>query len=185
MDLMPVHTAQSPEFIAPVHDANARRMAARQQAAAPQEECVGRLISAMSLRNISIENYTYEMMKTQYHDLIITIFARKVSGRNFRFKKGKEKEKQKAKRAVPFGFKPYRKSGSGGKANMANENQDPYDQAYWGKGKGKKGKKGNSKFKYPYDGNKGYAARQSDCTIHKAYICRLDRPRLGPIMELW
>ena len=39
---------------------------------------------------------------------------------------------------------------------MASENQDPYDQAYWGKGKGKKGKKGKSKFQYPYDGNKGY-----------------------------
>ena len=43
------------------------------------------------------------------------------------------------------GFKPFRKSGSGGKANMANENSDPYDQAYWRKGKGKKGKKGKSK----------------------------------------
>ena len=31
-----------------------------------------RLISAMSLRNISLENYTHEMMKTQYHDLFIT-----------------------------------------------------------------------------------------------------------------
>ena len=31
-----------------------------------------RLISAMSLGNISLENYTYEMMKTQYHDLFIT-----------------------------------------------------------------------------------------------------------------
>ena len=31
-----------------------------------------RLISAMSLRNISLENYTYEMMKTPYHDLLIT-----------------------------------------------------------------------------------------------------------------
>ena len=39
---------------------------------------------------------------------------------------------------------------------MANENYDPYDQAYWGKGKGKKGKKGKSKFQYRYDGNKGY-----------------------------
>ena len=68
-------------------------------------------------------------------------FAREVSGRNSRFKKGKEKEKQKANRAVPFRFKPYRKSGSGGKANMANENQDPYDQAYWGKGRGKNGRK--------------------------------------------
>ena len=31
-----------------------------------------RLISAMSLRSISLENYTYEMMKTQYYDLFIT-----------------------------------------------------------------------------------------------------------------
>ena len=33
MDLMPTHTAQSPEFIASVQDANARRIAAHQQAA--------------------------------------------------------------------------------------------------------------------------------------------------------
>ena len=33
MDLMPTHTAQSPEFIASVQDANARRIAADQQAA--------------------------------------------------------------------------------------------------------------------------------------------------------
>ena len=117
MDLMTVHTAQSPEFIASVHDANARRMAAHQQAAGVratppdllstdnpevlrqylngmqtrhkdafpsatisfiiQSELSGqqreRLISAaMSLRNISLANYTYEMMKTQYHDLFIT-----------------------------------------------------------------------------------------------------------------
>ena len=26
----------------------------------------------MSLRNILLDNYTYEMMKTQYHDLFIT-----------------------------------------------------------------------------------------------------------------
>ena len=69
-----------------------------------------------------------------------------------------------------------------------------------GEGKGKKGKKG----KDPYDGNKSYppyengkgqrkiqdvrshrredggAARPpADCTIHRAYLCRLDRPRLG------
>ena len=74
--------------------------------------------------------------------------ARKVSGRNFRFKKRKGKRNQETKRAVTnkVAFKPFRKSGSGGKANMANENYDPYDQACWGKGKGKKGKKGKSKF---------------------------------------
>ena len=47
------------------------------------------------------------------------------------------------------GFKPFRKSGSDGKANMANENQDPYDQADWGKGKGKKGKKENRNSSIP------------------------------------
>ena len=31
-----------------------------------------RLTSAMSLRNISLENYSYEMLKTQYHELFIT-----------------------------------------------------------------------------------------------------------------
>ena len=71
--------------------------------------------------------------------------ARKVSGRNFRFKKRKGKGKSGNKKGShqQGGFKPFRKSGSGGKANMANENYDPYDQAYWGKGKGKQGKKGN------------------------------------------
>ena len=84
--------------------------------------------------------------------------ARKMSGRNFRFKKRKGKGKSGNKKGShqQGGFKPFRKSGSGGKANMANENYDPYDQAYWGKGKGKKGKKGKTKFQYPYDGNKGY-----------------------------
>ena len=110
MDLMPIHTAQSPEFIA-------RRMAAHQQAAGvratlpdllsidnPQvlkqhlngmqtrhkdafalsdnriaqffiiqselsDQQRERLISPMSLRKSSLENYTYKMMKTQYHDL--------------------------------------------------------------------------------------------------------------------
>ena len=82
--------------------------------------------------------------------------ARKVSGRNFRFKKRKGKSGNNKGSHQRGGFKPFRKSGSGGKANMANENYDPYDQAYWGKGKGKKRKKGKSKFQYPYDGNKGY-----------------------------
>ena len=89
--------------------------------------------------------------------------ARKVSGRNFKFKKRKGKGKSANKKGSHQrgGFKPFRKSGSGGKANMANENYDPYDQAYWGKGKGKKGKKGKSKFQYPYDGNKGYPSYES------------------------
>ena len=88
--------------------------------------------------------------------------ARKVSGRNFKFKKRKGKGKSGNKKGSHQrgGFKPL-KSGSGGKANMANENYDPYDQAYWGKGKGKKGKKGKSKFQYPYDGNKGYPSYES------------------------
>ena len=120
MDLMPTHTAQLPEFLASVQDANARRLAARQQAAgarAPPPDLLQaenpevlrqhitgmqtrhkdafplsdnliaqffiiqselsdqqreRLISAVSLRNISFENYTREMMKTQYHHLFIT-----------------------------------------------------------------------------------------------------------------
>ena len=84
--------------------------------------------------------------------------ARKVSGRNFKFKKRKGKGKSTSKKGSHQrgGFKPFRKGSSGGKANMANEYQDPYDQAYWGKGTGKEGKKGKSKFQYPYDGNKGY-----------------------------
>ena len=149
-----------------------------------------RLTSAMSLRNISLENYSYEMLKTHYHEPFITtrtsiqdpsirpqggsrrntffiieqeegfwvedeeglegfmsnndeetfwvleendaFIARKVSGRNFKFKKGKGKGKSGNKTGSPQrgGFKPFRKIGSGGKANMANENYDPYDQAY-------------------------------------------------------
>ena len=80
--------------------------------------------------------------------------ARKVSGWNFRFKKGKGKGKSTSNKGShqQGGFKPFRKGSSGKKANMANESQDPYDyhQAYWGKGKRKKGKKGKSKFQYPY-----------------------------------
>ena len=89
--------------------------------------------------------------------------ARKVSGRNFKFKKNKGKGKPGNKKGSHQrgGFKPFRKSGSGGKANMANENYDPYDQAYWGKGTGKKGKKGKSKFQFPYDGNKGYPSYEN------------------------
>ena len=37
-----------------------------------------RLISAMSLRDISLENYTYDMMKTQYHDLFVTTRTSKI-----------------------------------------------------------------------------------------------------------
>ena len=122
-----------------------------------------RLTSAMSLRNISLENYSYEMLKTHYHELFITtrtsiqdpsirpqggnrsntffiieqgeyegeegfwvedeeglegfmsnndeetfwvleendaFIARKVSGRNFRFKKRRGKGKSGNKRAV-------------------------------------------------------------------------------------
>ena len=180
----------------------------------------------MSLRNISLENYSYEMLKTHYHELFITtrtsiqdpsirpqggnrsntffiieqgeyegeegfwvedeeglegfmsnndeetfwvleendaFIARKVSGRNFKFKKRKGKGKSGNKKGSHQrgGFKPFRKSGSGGKANTANENYDPYDQAYWGKCKGKQGKKGISKFQYPYDGNNGYPSYES------------------------
>ena len=161
-----------------------------------------RLTSAMSQRNITLGNYTYEMLQMQYHDLFITtrtsiqdpsiqpqggnrsntffiikqgenkgeegfwvedeegqegfmsnndeetfgvlkendaFIARKVPGRNFRFKskKGKGKSGNNKGSHRRGGFKPFKKSGSGGKANMANENYDPYDQAYWGKGKAK------------------------------------------------
>ena len=74
-----------------------------------------------------------------------------MSGRNFKFKKRKGKGKSGNKKGSHQrgGFKPFRKSGSGGKANMANENYDPYDQAYLGKGKGKKGKKGNPNSNIP------------------------------------
>ena len=111
----------------------------------------------MSLKNITPDNYSYEMLKTQYHELFITTRtfiqdpsirpsgARRVSWRNFRLKKRKGKGKT--------------QRGSGGKANMANKNHDPYNQAYWGKGKGKKGKKGKSR--YSYDGTKGYPSYEN------------------------
>ena len=62
-----------------------------------------------------------------------------------------------AKRAVTneVASNPFEKVALAGRP-IWPEYQDPYDQAYWGKGKGKKGKKGKSKFQYPYDGNKGY-----------------------------
>ena len=61
-----------------------------------------------------------------------------MSGRNFRFKKRRKRKSGNKKGSHERGgFKPFRKSGSGGKANMANENYDPYDQAYWAKERGK------------------------------------------------
>ena len=30
----------------------------------------------------------------------------------------------------------------------------------------------------------GAARHPADCTIHRAYLCRLDRPRLGSIMDM-
>ena len=77
--------------------------------------------------------------------------ARKVSGRNFTFKKRKGKGKSGNKKGSHQrgGFKPFSTGGSGGKANMANE------------GKGKKGKKGKSKFQYPCDGKKGYPSYEN------------------------
>ena len=115
------------------------------------------------------------------------------------------------KEQSPTRWQPFRKSGSGGKANRANENQDPYDQTYWGKGRGKKGKRGKSKFQYPYDGNKGYPSAdngkgkgghdkgKSICSQPQQRIWRSSppikpapstkptyvRPRLGSIMELY
>ena len=285
MDFLPIHTAQSPEFLASVQDANNRRLAQHQQAAgagAPPPDLLladnpevyrqhinsrqtrhmetfplndnliaqffilqselsdqqrERLISAMSLRNITLENYTYEMMKTQYHDLFITtrtsiqdpsirpqggrgsntfyileqgeyegeegfwvedeegyegfmsnndeetfwvleendaFIARRVSGRNFKFKKRKGKGKSSSKKGNHRrgGFRPFKKSGSGGKANMADEYSDPYDQAYWGKGKGKKGKKGKSKFQYPFDGT------METRVIHSAIMAREKADRI-------
>ena len=84
--------------------------------------------------------------------------ARKVSGRNFRFKrkKGKGKSGNKKGSHRRGGFKQLKKSVCGGKAGMANEDCDPYDHPFWGEGKAKKGKKGKSKFQYPFDGNQGY-----------------------------
>ena len=179
-----------------------------------------RLTLAISLRNITLENYTYEMLKTQYHDLSITTrtsiqdpsirpqggnrsntffmieqgepkekkaFGLRMkkdnkdscrttmkrrfgsSGRTMRSlrekclggisgSKGRKKGKSGSNKGSHRrgGFKPFKKSGSGGKGNMANENYNPYDQAYWRKGKSKKGKKRKSKFQYPFGGNIGY-----------------------------
>ena len=60
----------------------------------------------------------------------------------------KEKENQETKRAVTneVALNPSEKAVLAG---MANENYDPYDQAYWGKGKGKKGKKENQNSNIP------------------------------------
>ena len=56
--------------------------------------------------------------------------ARKVSGRNFRFKKRQGKGNSGNKKAVTneVALNPSEKA-VGGKANMANENYDPYNQA--------------------------------------------------------
>ena len=70
--------------------------------------------------------------------------ARKVSGRNFRFVTDEVVSS------------PSRKAVLAGRPIWPMKDYDPYDQAYWGKGKGKKGKKGKSKFQYSFDGNKGF-----------------------------
>ena len=56
--------------------------------------------------------------------------ARKVSGRNLRLgkRKGKGESRNKKGSHQRGGSKPFPKSGSSGKANMANENSDPDDQ---------------------------------------------------------
>ena len=73
---MPVDTAQSQEFIASVHqdafplsdNLIAQFVITQSELSDQQRE---RLISEMSLRNISLENCTYEM-KTLCHDLFTT-----------------------------------------------------------------------------------------------------------------
>ena len=62
--------------------------------------------------------------------------ARKMPGRDLGFCKRKFKGKSRSKKGSHRrgGFKPFRKSASGGKY-MADEDYDPYDQAYWGKAK--------------------------------------------------
>ena len=96
---------------------------------------------------------------------------------------------------------------------MANENYDPYDQAYWGKAKERRGRKEspnsnipmmetrvihpmrmakeradmtkeNPRRSQPSQEDGGAARHPADCTIHRAYLCRLDRPRLGSIMDM-
>ena len=126
-----------------------------------------------------------------------------MSGWNLRFGNRKEKGNPETTRGVTnkVASNLFGKSGSGGKANMANGNSDPYDKAYWGEGTGK------SKFQYPYDGNKGYptydngngkgghdqgksntfaaiAKKPEEQPATQQYLRRLDRPRMGPIMEL-
>ena len=295
MDLMPVFTAQSPSFRQSVQDANARTIARHQQAAGARvpppvllrlyitgmqdrlrsselsDQQRERLTSAMSLRNISLENYSYEMLKTHYHELFITtrtsiqdpsirpqggnrsntffiieqgeyegeegfwvedeeglegfmsnndeetfwvleendaFTARKVSGRNFRFKKRKGKGKSGNKKGSHQ--RPFRKGGSGGKANMANENSDPYDQE---KAKERRERKENQNSNIPMMETRvihpmRMAKEKADMTKEnprrsqpsqrrwrssppssrlrrpQSYLCRLDRPRLGSIMDM-
>ena len=198
------------------------------------------LTSAMSLRNISLENYSYEMLKTHYHELFITtrtsiqdpsirpqggnrsntffiieqgeyegeegfwvedeeglegfmsnndeetlwvreendaFIARKVSGRNFKFKKRKGKGKSGNK-----------KGHIGEKARERRERKENRNSNI---------PMMETKVIHPVTGERkiqdvrshrrkdgGAARHPADCTIHRAYLCRLDRPRLGSIMDM-
>ena len=135
--------------------------------------------------------------------------ARKVSGRNFKFKKRKGKGKSGNKKGSHQrgGFKPFRKSGSGGKTNMANENYDPRHIGEKAKERRERKenqnsnipmmetkvihpmtvakeradrKKENPRRSQPPQRRRGAARHPADCTIHR----RLDRPRLGSIMDM-
>ena len=228
----------------------------------------------MSFRNISLENYSYEMLKTHYHELFITtrtsiqdpsirpqggsrsntffitkqgehegeegfwvedeeglegfmskndeetfwvleendaFIARKVSGRNFRFKKRKGKGKSGNKKGSHQrgGFKPFRKAVLAGRPIWPMRTMIPTTRHIGEKAKERRERKENQNSNIPMmetrvihfmrmAKEKGGMTRENprrsqhrkedggaaDCAIHRAYLCRLDRPRLGSIMDI-
>ena len=143
------------------------------------------------------------------------IFARKVSGRNLKFKKRKAKGNQEAKRAVTneVASNLFAKAAPAGRPIWPTKIRIPTTRHTGEKAKERKGREEKQKSSIPVMETKVIhpmtvakekadmtkdnpkrsqprqriwrAVRQSEyCTIHRAYKCRLDRPRLGSIIEL-
>ena len=187
-----------------------------------------RLTSAMSLRNISLENYSYEMLKTHYHELFITTRT-SIQDPSIRPQGGN-------RRNTFFIIEQGEYEGEEGfwvedeeelEGFMSNKDEEtfwvreenaafmiPTTRHIGEKAKERRERKENRNSNIPMmetrvihpmrvarergqtgerkiqdvrshrreDG--GAARHPADCTIHRAYLCRLDRPRLGSIMDM-
>ena len=115
-----------------------------------------RLTSAMSLRNISLENYSYEMLKTHYHELFTSIQDPSIrpqggnQSNTFFIIEQDEYEGEE-------GF--WVEDEEGLEGFMSNNDEETFwvleeNDAFIARKV--------SKFQYPYDGNKGYPSYEND-----------------------